>query len=132
MKANNISFTRAVNFETALVSIRETIVKNGFIILYEIDPQKILADYGIETLKIRQVLFFHPDHMKELLDNDATAIIEAPLKFVIKEIDEAHVEVTTFDIKNHFSGYEGLETLSTKLEGKMQQIIGRILNFSNC
>ncbi|WP_352629955.1 DUF302 domain-containing protein [Mesorhizobium sp. M0496] len=49
------------------------------------DPQALLQKGGIITIRLRQLLWFHPRYMARLLLTDPSAVPEAPLKFVVSE-----------------------------------------------
>jgi len=122
MKADTICKVVSIDFDEVLSVVKETILNDGFLIIHEINPQQILASYQIETLRIRQVLFFHPKFMKEIIQHNPSAIIEAPLKYVISEIDNERTMITSFNLDTHFKGYHNLEPLVTKLKESISEL----------
>ena len=122
MKTDTISKEVLFGFEEVLSVVKDTILNDGFLIIQEINPQQILANHHIDTLRIRQVLFFHPEFMKEIIQHDPSAIIEAPLKYVITEIDEERTMITSYNLGTHFKGYHNLEPLVTKLKDSISEL----------
>lgn len=72
-------------FPEVAARLRAGIEAAGLWVLHEIDPQAILLRGGYEISPARQILFFHPRLMKRLLEADAAAILEVPLKFALLE-----------------------------------------------
>ncbi len=105
MKTNTLSITIPVPFDEALEKAQKAVIAHGFLLLHEINPQQILAQHSISVQKIRQLLFFHPDYMKQIIIHDPAAIIEAPLKIVLIETNSAAM-LYYFDVKSHFEGYQ--------------------------
>jgi uncharacterized protein (DUF302 family) len=126
MKTNNITVTAGIPFNVLLQNAREAIAGNGFLLLHEINPQAILASHGIATGPVRQLLFFHPVYMQSLLENDPDAVIEAPLKLVLREINETTTAVSYFDPALHLQGYRGLDSLRTRLQTAMENVLAHL------
>lgn len=125
MKTDNITVLLDRPFETALSQARTAITDNGFLLLHEINPQAILASQQIEIGPVRQLLFFHPVYMKQLLDQDPTAVIEVPLKLVLRATDKG-TTLSYFHPTTHFQGYEGLDTLGKELHVKVELIVAQL------
>jgi uncharacterized protein (DUF302 family) len=126
MKTNNITLVIPADFDTLLQAAREAILNNGFLLLHEINPQAILGSQGIVTGKIRQLLFFHPAYMKQLLDTAPAAVIEVPLKLVLQEVADRETMLSYFDPALHLQGYAGLEDLQEVLQVKVSTIIAAL------
>ncbi|MGF6849230.1 uncharacterized protein (DUF302 family) [Chitinophaga sp. W3I9] len=126
MKTNNITVTVHKPFNGLLLSAREAITSSGFLLLHEINPQAILASHGITTAPIRQLLFFHPVYMQSLLQNAPEAVIEAPLKLVLRETGENTTAVSYFDPALHLQGYRGLAPLRTRLQTAMEKVLAHL------
>ncbi|HEY9261620.1 DUF302 domain-containing protein [Chitinophaga sp.] len=126
MKANNNSILLEQPFDTVLSNAREAILHHDFLLLHEINPQAILATRQIITGKIRQLLFFHPVYMKQLLEHDPTAIIEAPLKLVLRATDTGATMLSYHHPARQLQGYTGLEILGKELQAKMEAIVEQL------
>ncbi|MBO9732563.1 MAG: DUF302 domain-containing protein [Chitinophaga sp.] len=125
MKTDNITLLLEQPFEAALSQARTAIAENGFLLLHEINPQAILASQQIEIGPVRQLLFFHPVYMKQLLDRDPTAVIEVPLKLVLRATDKG-TTLSYFNPVAHFEGYEGLDALGKELHLKVELIVAQL------
>lgn len=126
MKTNNITVTVDKPFDRLLLNAREAITSNGFLLLHEINPQAILASHGITTGRIRQLLFFHPVYMQSLLENDPDAVIEVPLKLVLREISDTATAISYFNPEQHLQGYLGLDTLHARLQTAMENVLAHL------
>ncbi|MET3879182.1 DUF302 domain-containing protein [Chitinophaga sp. OAE865] len=126
MKNDHITVTVNQPFSRLLTEAREAITGNGFLLLHEINPQQILAGHGITTEPLRQLLFFHPVYMQSLLGNDPEAVIEAPLKLVLREIDATSTAVTCLNPELYLQGYHGMDALRAQLQTAMKNVLEHI------
>ncbi len=117
----NICLESPFGFEETLRALRDNIVSADMMVLHEIDTQAIIAKAGVPSDGLRQLLYFHPRYMKRVLEANPAAVIEAPLKFVVRE--------TFFGVAVHrisprflFARYSGLEELGEELEGVAARI----------
>ena len=110
-------------FEQVLTAIRSNIVSNGLLLLHEINTQEILAKHGIEIKPLRQILFFHPRYMSEILGGDPLAVNEAPMKIVIREIDTIQTSVSFPNPVISFSDYNCDKIMGIELLEKINSII---------
>jgi uncharacterized protein (DUF302 family) len=127
MKTDKVTLVIPADFDTLLLAAREAIFNSGFLLLHEINPQAILGSQGIVTGKIRQLLFFHPAYMKQLLDSAPAAVIEVPLKLVLQEVADGETMLSYFDPALHLQGYAGLEALQEVLQVKVSNLVA-VLN----
>ena len=102
-------------FGETLDVLRGRIIGADMMVLHEIDTQAIIARAGVESLGLRQLLYFHPRYMKRVLEGNPAAVIEAPLKFVVRETPGA-VLVHGISPRFLFGRYAGLEALGDELE----------------
>lgn len=126
MRTDNITLLIEQPFDTVLSNAREAIANNGFLLLHEINPQAILATQQIVIGKVRQLLFFHPVYMKQLLDLDPSAVIEVPLKLVLRATDTGATMLSYHLPEQHFQGYSGLEALGKELQVKIKEIVAQL------
>ncbi|TWF40545.1 uncharacterized protein (DUF302 family) [Chitinophaga polysaccharea] len=127
MKTDKINIVIDQPFEQVLTAARKAIVNNGFLLLHEINPQVILASHQIVIGPIRQLLFFHPVYMHQLLQADPAAVIEVPLKLVLREVADHTTAVTYSDPLQQLQGYSGLETLGSELSQRVTALLEELL-----
>jgi uncharacterized protein (DUF302 family) len=93
------------------------------LLIDEIDPRKILMSAGLQLRPARQLLFFHPRYMKRLLQADARAIPEVPLKIVVLQAEDGAVILRGPDIMQSFARYRGVQDLAKELEAVRARIV---------
>lgn len=111
----NIAVSSPFSFGETLDFLRGRIAGADMMVLHEIDTQAIIARAGVESLGLRQLLYFHPRYMKRVLEGNPAAVIEAPLKFVVRETAEG-VLVHRISPRFLFGRYQGLSELGEELE----------------
>lgn len=117
----NIALASPLDFEETLAVLRANIESAEMMVLHEIDTQKIIARAGIQSPGLRQILYFHPRFMKRVLEGNPAAVVEAPLKFVVRETPGG-VLVHRLSPRFLFGRYKGLSELCEELEVLAAQI----------
>jgi uncharacterized protein (DUF302 family) len=97
MKAHVEHQTLPLPFGQVYGTLKQRITEHGFLLLHEIDTQAIVAKHGITIPTLRQLLFFEPKYIAQIMANDPLAINDIPLKLVLQEID---AETTQLSFKN--------------------------------
>jgi uncharacterized protein (DUF302 family) len=110
-------------FDELINILRTNIVASGFLIIHEINTTEILSKHGIKINELRQLLFFHPNHMKDVLSIDPLLVNEVPLKFVIRSINKKETSISIFNPLESMSDYKGSETLAHELLDKIMLIV---------
>jgi len=107
--------------------LRDAITANDVWVLHEIDPQTLLRKGGYAIAAARQIFFFHPRLMARLLTADAAALIEAPLKFAVTELEDGGVAVRWLDPEAAFARYNhpDLTSLGKELAQLCEHIADR-------
>lgn len=111
---HQIVIPSSYGFDETLHRLRDAIAAAELWIIHEIDPQALLKKGGIATVRLRQLLWFHPRYMARLLLTDPGAVPEAPLKFVVSE-QAAGVTVRALNPVLVFSPYPRLFDLAQEL-----------------
>src|SRR5689334_25448664 len=123
MRSSVIESLHKKSFEDVLSNVRANIVSNGFLLLHEINTQQIMETNGYKIPPLRQLLFFHPIYMKQILDADPLSVIEVPLKVLVREIDSEKVSVSYTNPMTNFTGYSLNNTLAEELLEKIRAIV---------
>nr|WP_288935722.1 DUF302 domain-containing protein [uncultured Allomuricauda sp.] len=97
MKTNVNHQTLQQPFGQVYDTLKKRIVEHGFLLLHEIDTQAIVAKHGVSIPQLRQLLFFEPKYIAQIMENDPLAINDIPLKLVLQEID---AQTTQLSFKN--------------------------------
>jgi len=115
-----------LTFGETLNVLRSAILSEEMLILHEIDTQKIVTGYGVPAHPITQLLFFHPRFIARILDADARAVIQAPLKLVVQEEATGVATVDWIKAPYSFAAYKDLQEVGEELEQIVERIAGRL------
>jgi len=111
------------SFEDAINSLKKNIVAKGFLVLHEINTTEILLKHGIIIDELRQLLFFHPDYMVDVLKIDMLLVNEIPLKFVVRSINQNETSISFTNPLKSMSDYQNAEDLAIRLLEKVYLIL---------
>ncbi|MGI4802005.1 MAG: DUF302 domain-containing protein [Janthinobacterium lividum] len=84
-------------FPEVLNALRQAIDEAGMKVLHEIDPQGALRSVDQVIGGARLLFFFHPHLLAQLLEIDASALVEVPLKLVVLEMPGGAVSIRIAD-----------------------------------
>lgn len=115
-----------LDFEATLQFLRDAITKAGFWLLAEIDPQMLLNRADIAMPPARQLLFFHPRFMAQLLANNPNGLPEAPLKFAVLTHEDGRVRIHHPDPHSAFAAHAGLAPLGAELARLSSEILSSL------
>lgn len=101
--------------------LKQRITEHGFLLLHEIDTQAIVAQHGITIPPLRQLLFFEPKYIAQIMATDPLAINDIPLKLVLQEID-AHT--TQLSFKNPVGSLQDYGLKPEMAEELLEQVNG--------
>ncbi len=116
----------AFDFETTVQMLKEAIAGRELWLIHEIDPRMLLAREGLNIQPARQLLFFHPRYMRRLLEADARAVQEAPLKIVVMADESGAVVLRGPDLRAAFHRYPGMQTLAEELATLCADIVATV------
>lgn len=123
MKSAIIEKEFKIPFDELYNTIRDNIVSNGFLVLHEIDTQKIVSTFEIKIRSLKQILFFHPKYIEKITAQDILAINEIPIKLVIAEKENGVVSVSFPNPTLNLSDYN----LDQKIASELLERVTRIL-----
>ena len=124
----NVMITSPHSFEDTLDRLKQAIKAVDFLLIHEINTQKILANNGIKIAGLRQLLFFQPAYMQRLLTMNPEAILEVPLKLVVIESIDKPVVAYYRKPTELFAHYEGFLEFAEELENVVIDICYNIKN----
>jgi uncharacterized protein (DUF302 family) len=116
----------AFPFEETLERLRTALREEDLWLIHEIDPQMIVKRGGYLIGPTRQLLFFHPRFMVQLLHGNPHALVEVPMKVAITEWPDGRVSVRHPEIESALAAYPGLASLGSELDGIYQRLMARI------
>ncbi len=97
-------------------------------VISDIDAQKMLRMAGKEVKGMRQIFYFHPKYMRQVMEANPAATIQIPLKFIVMERPDNKVMVRYFMPSTVLNQYQGEEEIAKELDGLVDKIIAEISN----
>ena len=110
-------------FDETVDMLKSAIEEQNLMVIHEINPQQMLRMVGVRTGGMRQILFFHPRYMRQILETDRSAGIEPPLKVLAMEGPDGSVMVRYVDPEYQFGRYTGLDEIAVELKGIVEAIV---------
>ena len=112
-------------FDETLALLRQAIEAENLMIVHEINPQQMLRMVGVRTGGMRQILFFHPRYMKQIVETNRNGGIEPPLKVLVMESPNG-VMVRYEKPKHQFEAYSGLEEVAEELQRLVERVVAAV------
>ncbi len=110
-------------FDETVDMLTSAIEEQNLMVIHEINPQQMLRMVGVRTGGMKQILFFHPRYMRQILETDRNAGIEPPLKVLAMEGPDGSVMVRYVDPEYQFGRYTGLTEMAVELKGIVEAIV---------
>ncbi|WP_074409155.1 MULTISPECIES: DUF302 domain-containing protein [Aquimarina] len=123
MKSSILETTFKLPFEAVYNAIKKNILSNGFLLLHEINTQEIVAKHDLKIRPLKQLLFFHPRYIETILNEDALAINEIPIKIVVYEKENGNISVSFPNPKINLGDYNCDEEMASELLEKTNTIL---------
>lgn len=125
MKTHVIHQTLPLPFGQLYGALKKRIVDHGFLLLHEIDTQAIVAKQGVTIPPLKQLLFFEPKYIAQIMANDPLAINDIPLKLVLHQLDDT---TTQLSFKNPVHSLQDYK-LDPEMAKELLERVNGILSF---
>ena len=116
----------AHEFAETLNLLRQAIEAENLMVVQEVNPQKMLRMVGVKVGGMRQLYFFHPRYMKQILETNRNAGIEPPLKLLVMEAPDGRVLVRYEKPQHQFGPYDGLTEFAAEMAGIFDRVVGSV------
>ena len=110
-------------FGQAYDTLKQRITDHGFLLLHEIDTQAIVAKHGITIPPLRQLLFFEPKYIAQIMAYDPLAINDIPLKLVLHQLDETTTQLSFKNPVHSLQDYGLKPEMAAELLERVQGIV---------
>ena len=120
-----ITQTATGSFEATVTGLKKAITANKLVIVKEVPFTKMLAMVGVKAEKIKSFEIFHPRFGKVIHANDKNALLEAPLRILVREKGGKTI-VQYRKPSAAFAGYSGLSGLGGDLDKVFAKIVGSV------
>ncbi len=116
------------SFSETVDLLKGAIENQNLMVIHEIDAQKMLRMAGKEVKGMRQVFFFHPKYMRQVMEANSEAVIQIPLKLIVMESPDGKAMVRYFMPSTVLKSYSGTEAITKELDGMVEKIINEVKN----
>ena len=121
-----VTISSAHGFDETLALLEQAIEGENIMVVDEINPQQMLRMVGARVGGMRQILFFHPRYMKQILETNWNGSIEPPLKVVVMERPDGGVMVRYHDPVHQLAPYNGLQDIAAELRAVVERVVGAV------
>lgn len=111
-------------FDKVVTKLKRAIAAHKLVIVKEVPFQQMVAMVGLKTSKTIGFEIFHPRYGKVIFAKDANALIEVPLRIVVRE-SGGKVNIRYRKPSAIFAPYSGLAKMGKELDGVFADIIKR-------
>ncbi len=113
----------AHGFDDTVEYLKAAIEKENLMVVHEINAQQMLRMVGLRTGGMKQILFFHPRYMKQIVEANPNGTIEPPLKIAVMERPDGKVMVRYVNPSYQFGRYENLDEIGKELKQLVERIV---------
>lgn len=121
-----VTVPSAHDFDQTVALLKQAIEGANLMVVDEINPQQMLRMVGMHTGGMRQILFFHPRYMRQIIETNRHGGIVPPLKVLVMETPNGRVMVRYHDPMHQFEPYTGLEELAAELRGVIEKVVAAV------
>jgi uncharacterized protein (DUF302 family) len=111
-------------FDKIATNFRRQIAAHKLVIVKEVPYQQMLRMVGVKMGKAIGFEVFHPRFGKTIVSNDPSAMKDAPLRIVIREVGDK-VIIEYREPSAVFAGYSGLTDLGKQMDKVFASIVER-------
>ncbi len=120
-----VTQTAKGSFENTLTGLKKAITANKLVIVKEVPFTQMLAMVGVKAEKIKSFEIFHPRFGKVIHANDKNALLEAPLRILVR--DKGGKTIVQYRKPSAaFADYSGLSGLGGDLDKVFAKIVGSV------
>jgi uncharacterized protein (DUF302 family) len=122
---DKIMLTVSDPFDTVVTNLKRAITGQNMVVVKEVPLQQMMAMVGLRTPKILTFEIFHPRYGKQLYEANQAALIEAPLRIIVRE-DGNDVTLEYRLPSATFAEYSGLDALAEELDTVLANIVSGV------
>ncbi len=114
------------SFDATVDVLSQAIEGENLMLVHEINAQQMLRMVGVRTGGMKQILYFHPRFMQQIIETNRNGGIVPPLKILVMERPDGGVMVRYHDPVELFSDYQGLGSVAQELKGLTERIVATV------
>ncbi len=124
-KSDIVTKSVSAPFDKVATKLKKAIASRKLVIVKQVPYQKMVAMVGVKTGKTVGFEIFHPRYGKVIIAKDANALIEVPLRIVLRE-EGGKVILRYRKPSATFAPYSGLSGLGKELDSIFADIAKRV------
>ncbi len=113
------------SFENTIIGLEKAISANKLVIVKELPLTRMLNMVGVKAEKIKSLEIFHPRFGKAIYEADKNALLEAPLRILVRE-KSGGVIIQYRKPSVILAGYSGLSGLGGDLDKVFKKIVDSV------
>ena len=117
-----VTTTAKGSFEGTLTKLKKAITASKLVIVKEVPYSQMIAMVGVKSEKTVGLEIFHPRYGKVLYENNKDAMIEAPLRILVRD-QGGEVMIRYRKPSAIFADYSGLSGLRQELDALFEKIV---------
>ena len=110
------------SFENTVTALKKGITANKLVIVKEVPYTQMLSMVGIKAEKTLGLEIFHPRYGKVLHKKDKNAMLEAPLRILVRD-DGGEISIRYRKPSATFAQYSGLTEFAAELDAVFAKIV---------
>lgn len=115
-KVSKSSFNRTIR------KLDRAFKASRLLVLGEFDYQKMIKMAGKNVPPSKGFAFFRPDLGIPIFDNDPGAVLDVPLRLLVRERSDGKVVITYKKPSSSFKDYKGLSNLGKRLDDLVDKL----------
>ncbi len=119
--------TRTVegSFDKTVTKLKKAITASKMVIVKQVPYTKMIAMVGVKAEKTVGLEIFHPRYGKVIYSNDKDAMLEAPMRFLVRD-EGGKVSIRYYQPSTVLAGYNGLSKLGAELDAVFEKIVSSV------
>lgn len=109
-------------FDKVVTDLKRAITGQKMVIIKEVPYQQMLSMVGVKAEKMMGFEIFHPRYGKAIYGSDPAALMEAPLRILVRETS-GKISLEYRKPSVVFAPYSGLSALGKELDGVFANIV---------
>ncbi len=120
---NMVTATAKGSFENTVTKLKKAITASKLVVVKVVPYSKMIGMVGVKAEKTVGLEIFHPRYGKVLYETNKDAMIEAPLRILVRDQGGGTVMIRYRKPSAVFASYSGLSGLGQELDAIFDKIV---------
>ena len=114
------------SFEKTVTKLKKAITASKMVIVKIVPYTKMIGMVGVKAEKTVGLEIFHPRYGKVIYSNDKDAMLEAPMRLLVRDEGGKKISIRYYQPSTVFAGYKGLSKLGAELDAVFDKIVSSV------